>query len=88
MICIWFPWGPPFLTLNLVKKIRAEAEKKGIKRALGLDLFTRYGAKVVFKAATLVVAGILIMVTLSRWGPPQATSTITITNREAGHQGL
>ena len=63
-------------------------EKKGITRALGLDLFTRYGAKVVFKAATLVVAGLLIMVTLSRWGPPQATSTITITNREAGHQGL
>ena len=23
MICIWFPWDPPVLTLNLVKKIRA-----------------------------------------------------------------
>ena len=35
-------------------------EKRGIKRALGLDVFTRYGAKVVFKAAILVLLGLLL----------------------------
>ena len=35
-------------------------EKRGIKRALGLDVFTRYGAKVVLRAAALVLIGSLL----------------------------
>ena len=58
--------------------------EKGITRAPGLDVLTRYGARVVFKAAAIVLSGLLIIVVLSRWGQIRATSTIKITNIEVG----
>ena len=58
--------------------------EKGITRAPGLGMLTRYGARVVFKAAAILLSGLLIIIVLSRWGQTRTTSTIITSNREAG----
>ena len=58
--------------------------ENGITRAPGLGVLTRYGTRVVFKATTILLSGVLIVIALSRWGQTRTTSTIKTTNRVAG----
>ena len=57
--------------------------EKGISRSPGLGVLTRYGTRVVFKAAVIVLSGLLIIIVFSRWGQTRTTSTIKTTNRVA-----
>ena len=52
--------------------------EKGITRAPGPGVLTRYRARVVF-----LLSGLLIITVHSRWGQTRTTSTIRTTNREA-----
>ena len=53
--------------------------EKGITRAPGPGVLTRYRARVVF-----LLSGLLIITVHSRWGQTRTTSTIKTPNREAG----
>ena len=54
--------------------------EKGITRAPGLGVLTRYRARV---AVVFLLSGLLIITVHSRWGQTRTTSTIKTTNREA-----